>query len=137
MSVREIFLNSFQDERGVLTAGQFPDQLPFVPSRFFVISDVPVGHKRGEHAHKSNQQIFVCLSGGLRARFNDGDSWQDFKMSPGDECLFVPALHFGELSEFEQGTKLLVLASEVYNPEEYIHDFVEFTRFLESSPKSG
>jgi uncharacterized RmlC-like cupin family protein len=106
--------------------GQYPDQLPFQPERFFVVSNVPNDAARGQHAHKSNQQILVCLSGGLNARFHDGQGWEEFSLSPRGDALFVPPMHFGELSKFLPGTSLLVLASEVFDPKEYVNDFHEF-----------
>lgn len=106
--------------------GQYPDQLPFEPVRFFVISSVPKGTSRGQHAHKSNQQILVCLSGGLTSKFHDGQLWEKFRLRPNGEALHVPPMHFGELYDFLPGTILLVLASEEFDSEEYINVFEEF-----------
>ena len=126
MAARIIPLGRFEDSRGCLTAGQYPEELPFHPVRFFVISGVPEGEFRGQHAHRTNLQLLVCLRGGLTARFHDGNDWQDFDFGCSDQALLVPPLHFGELSKFNPGTVLLVLASEVYNRDEYIVDFQEF-----------
>lgn len=126
MPIEKIQLNQFTDPRGKLSVGQFPDQLPFTPARFFVVSDVPNSEVRGKHAHKTNHQILICLAGSLRAKFHDGNSWQEFYLRSSSEALSVPAMHFGELSEFAPGTILLVLASEAYDAAEYINDFQEF-----------
>ncbi len=122
-------MTQFLDNRGKLTVGQYPDQLPFMPVRFFVISDVPEGELRGEHAHKSNQQILVCLSGALTLRLHNGKQWDEYSLRPNGEGVLVPPLHFGELSNFAPGTTLLVLASEAYDADEYMNDF---DRFLKS-----
>lgn len=126
MAVAKIKLSKHNDFRGNLTTGQFPDQLPFRPVRFFVISSVPENENRGQHAHVSNEQILMCLTGGLNAEFHDGKNWESFLLKPNEECLMVPAMHFGKLSNFETGTKLLVLSSETYDPENYINDFEKF-----------
>jgi dTDP-4-dehydrorhamnose 3,5-epimerase-like enzyme len=121
-------MRQFVDNRGKLIAGEYPDQLPFTPVRFFAISNVPAGELRGQHAHKSNQQILVCLSGGLALRLHDGEKWERYCLKPNGEGVLVPPLHFGEISTFEPETTLLVLASEVYDPDEYIHDFDMFLK---------
>ena len=126
MTAQIIPFRQFVDSRGKLTVGQFPDQLPFTPVRFFVIAGVSENVSRGQHAHKSNQQILVCLSGSLTVKLHDGDRWQEYNLRPNGEGILVPALHFGELSNFTIQTTLLVLASEPYDENEYIHDLQEF-----------
>jgi len=126
MGLRKFPVLEFVDHRGVLIAGQFPEQLPFVPARFFVIRDVPETEVRGRHAHRSNQQVLFCLSGAFTAKFHDGETWKEFRLTSDGSGLFVPAMNFGELSGFAPDTILMVLASEPYNPLEYIHDFESF-----------
>jgi len=130
VTAKIISMRQFVDSRGKLIAGQYPDQLPFTPVRFFVISGVPAGELRGQHAHKSNQQILICVAGGLSVRLHDGDKWEDHSLRPNGEGLLVPPLHFGELSNFASATTLLVLASEAYDANEYINDFDEFLKVI-------
>ena len=124
-------MSEFVDNRGKLLVGEYPDQLSFTPVRFFVISDVPEGEFRGQHAHKSNQQVLICLSGSLTVRLHDGKKWEEHGLRPNGEALLVPALHFGELSNFASETMLLVLASEAYDTHEYINDFDKFLKACE------
>ncbi len=49
--VDEIPLTHSRDERGLLTAAQFPSQVPFLVKRIFVVSDVEPGGLHGGHAH--------------------------------------------------------------------------------------
>ena len=126
MPVQRVQLGKHVDARGSLIVGEHPNQLSFTPSRFFVISDVPIDELRGQHAHKSNEQIMICLKGSLTAKFHDGTRWGQYQLNPDGEGIIVPAMHFGELSKFAPGTILLVLASEPYEPGEYINTFEEF-----------
>jgi dTDP-4-dehydrorhamnose 3,5-epimerase-like enzyme len=130
VAIKKICFSSFVDNRGALMVGQYPDQLPFEPARFFVVSSVPKGTSRGQHAHKSNQQILVCLSGGLTSKFHDGQVWEEFSLKPKGDALFVPPMHFGELYNFLPGTILLVLASEAFDSNEYINVFEEFLTYF-------
>ena len=130
MTVQKIQLGKHIDTRGELIVGQHPDQISFTPSRFFVISDVPIDELRGQHAHRSNEQILICLAGSLTAKFHDGKKWSAFDLIPNGVGVTVPAMHFGELSKFSPGAILLVLASETYNADEYINNFEEFLAAL-------
>jgi dTDP-4-dehydrorhamnose 3,5-epimerase-like enzyme len=130
MSAKQISVDTFRDPRGSLMVGEYPKSLPFDPVRFFVVSDVPEGVSRGNHAHKSNQQVLFCLSGYLTVNVYDGSTWEEFKLTPGPIALYLPALHWGEQKDFGPGTHLLVIASEPYSAEEYIHSLDEFVSSL-------
>ena len=130
MTAKQISVVGFSDPRGSLMVGEFTKSLPFDPVRFFVVSDVPEGVSRGNHAHKSNQQVLFCLSGYLTVNVYDGNTWEEFKLTPGPIGLYLPALHWGEQRDFGPGTNLLVIASEPYSAEEYIHSLDEFVLFL-------
>ncbi len=129
MAANVISIESFTDPRGNLLAGEFPKSLPFSPIRFFVVSGVPSGESRGHHAHKTNQQILLCLEGTVRVRVNDGRVWDEFVLDPGSTCLYLPALHWGEQYYSSDKTKLLVLASEPYSSDEYINNFEDFLKY--------
>src|SRR5262249_19604963 len=45
-------LKAVYDLRGNLSAGNFAEDIPFLPKRYFVVFDVPAKDVRGEHAHK-------------------------------------------------------------------------------------
>ena len=53
------------DLRGTLTVGEAPAQIPFTPSRYFMVFDVPGKEVRGEHAHRVCHQFLVCARGSL------------------------------------------------------------------------
>jgi dTDP-4-dehydrorhamnose 3,5-epimerase-like enzyme len=129
MAASLISIDSFTDARGNLLVGEFPKNLPFAPTRFFVVSGVPNGESRGHHAHKTNQQILICLEGKVNVRVNDGTRWAEFVLDSGSKCLHLPALHWGEQHYASDKTKLLVLASESYSAEEYINSFEEFLEY--------
>jgi dTDP-4-dehydrorhamnose 3,5-epimerase-like enzyme len=133
MSAQFISLPSFKDSRGTLLAGEFPTQLPFLPVRFFVISDVSATAIRGKHAHRSNHQLLICLTGSLRIRIYDGQNWMDYQFNETSDAIYLPPMHWGELDNFASNTNLLVLASEVYDKSEYINDFVEFEQEIKQA----
>jgi dTDP-4-dehydrorhamnose 3,5-epimerase-like enzyme len=126
MNVQRIELDSFSQDRGSLIAGEYPKNLPFAPLRFFVVSDVPEGEIRGKHAHRTNEQILLCLSGSLSIRVSDGKNWQEYELTSDSTAIHIPSLHWAELSDFSPGSQLIVLASKIYSASEYINSFEEF-----------
>lgn len=126
MPVQTISIGRFIDSRGTLTYFQFPEHLPFPPARVFAVSGVPDDAVRGQHAHKTNEQFLLCVSGSLSTRFHNGKDWEEHKLSADSFGIIVPPMHFGELSKFHKGTVLLVATSEPYDEGQYINDFEKF-----------
>ena len=120
----ELVLN--RDARGNLLVGQAPDQLPFVPVRFFVVSGVPVDSTRGTHAHRSCEQVLICLAGRVDVTSNDGTTLAEYTLEPSSHALHIPPLVWGSQTYRTDDAILLVLASQQYDAAEYITDFAEF-----------
>jgi hypothetical protein len=66
----------------------------------------------------------------MTARFISESEENAFDLDPLSGWLLVPPMNFGELSNFSSDCVLVVLASEEYNPDEYISDFEVFRRRL-------
>ena len=117
-------LEKFEDERG----GLFPlgfDRLPFVPKRLFVVSDVPKGVKRGDHAHYVTEQFLICLEGEIEVLLDDGKKEVRVPLLP-MQGVHVPA-RVWDSQVFKTGKDiLLVLASTDYDREDYIESLSLF-----------
>lgn len=66
----------------------------------------------------------------MTARFISENHDNSFELNPSSGWLLVPPMNFGELRNFSSDCVLVVLASEQYNPDEYISDIEEFRRRL-------
>jgi len=132
LKARLLQIDSFTDPRGSLIVGEFPKTLPFSPVRFFIVTGAAKGESRGNHAHKSTEQILFCLSGQVNVRVNDGNELREFVLSPGKEGLYIPALHWGEQIYSGEDTSLLVLASEPYSANEYINTLSDFENYTQT-----
>jgi dTDP-4-dehydrorhamnose 3,5-epimerase-like enzyme len=119
-------LPGFNDHRGALHVGEFPKTLPFKPERFFFVSNVPEGEPRGIHAHKKCHQYLVCVSGSVKAMFDDGKSREVISLDAPNIGLHMPPLTWGAQYDYSSDAVLLVLASHPYDVEDYIHDYEEF-----------
>lgn len=119
--VRLLPLERRVDARGALLPLDL-DRLPFVPRRVFTVSGVPRGGIRGGHGHRVGQQLLVCLQGRVRVRMRDARDAVELTLDPGAGGLLVGPGVWGEQAYLEEGTVLLVLASEPYDPSSYFHD---------------
>lgn len=128
-SVRGVVLHQMRlaiDLRGTLSAGEFPDQLPFAPKRYFLVYDVPGKEVRGEHAHRTCHQFLVCARGSLSVVVDDGTESEEVALDRPDLGLYVPPLVWAIQYKYSKDALLLVLASDRYDPADYIRDYDEF-----------
>ena len=116
----------FTDERGSLTFGQRGSHMPFTPRRYYAIMGVPEGAVRGQHAHRRQHGFITCLTGAFTIMLDDGTRQRTWRLDTPKRGLYIPPLHWNTLSEFTADAVVLCLASEAYDPLEYLHDYDEF-----------
>jgi UDP-2-acetamido-3-amino-2,3-dideoxy-glucuronate N-acetyltransferase len=114
------------DMRGSLSFAEYGQHLPFMPKRYFLVFDVPSREIRGEHAHRKLHQFLVCVKGSCSVMVDDGINREEYSLnSPGD-ALHIPPMVWGVQYKYSPDAVLLVLASDVYDPDDYIRDYNEF-----------
>ena len=128
MKVDEILLTHSRDERGLLTAAQFPSQVPFLVKRIFVVSDVEPGVLRGGHAHHTCHQLLIPLGGEIRVTWEGLPDSGELVLKEGGNALHLPPLVWALQEYLTLGASLLVLASHEYDVNDYIDDPLEAAR---------
>ena len=123
---RLIHLQQHTDLRGSLVAAHFAEQMPFAPKRFFCVYDVPGKDVRGEHAHRRCHQFLVCLSGTVSVFIDDGRARQQISLNTPALGIYVPPMVWAAQYQYSERAVLLVLASDEYDPGDYIRDYEEF-----------
>jgi UDP-2-acetamido-3-amino-2,3-dideoxy-glucuronate N-acetyltransferase len=118
------------DLRGNLTFGQHGLHLPFAPRRYFVIFSVPGKEIRGEHAHRTLQQFLLCLTGSVSVMVDDGKDRDEVVLDRPDLGLYVPPMVWAAQFHYSADAVLLVLASDVYDPGDYIRSYEEFLQVV-------
>jgi len=126
--VEVIKLPLIEDLRGSLIFGEYSQYLPFSPKRFFVVYNVPTVDVRGEHAHREQHQLLVCLNGSCSVVLDDGKNRDEVVLNRPDIGLHIPPMVWATQYKYSKEAILLVLASDIYNADEYIRDYDEFTK---------
>jgi acetyltransferase-like isoleucine patch superfamily enzyme/dTDP-4-dehydrorhamnose 3,5-epimerase-like enzyme len=128
-AVRGVMLHELpviRDLRGSLVAGELARGLPFIPQRYFMVFDVPGVDVRGEHAHRACHQFLICVHGEVHVVADDGQHRQEFVLDHQGRGLHLPPMTWGIQYRYAPGSTLLVLASDPYDPDDYIRDYDEF-----------
>jgi UDP-2-acetamido-3-amino-2,3-dideoxy-glucuronate N-acetyltransferase len=127
-AVRLHQLPLIRDPRGSLSFAQYEDTLPFLPKRYFIVFDVAEGQTRGGHAHSTVHQLLICVKGSCVVELDDGRARDEVRLDRPELALYIPPRIWATEKQFSPDGVLMVLASEVYNPDEYIRDYDEFLR---------
>ena len=119
------------DRKGNLTVVENGQTLPFDVKRVYYLYDVPGGENRGSHAHKELSQLIIAASGSFTVTLDDGRCKRSFFLNRPYQGLYVKPGMWRDLEDFSSGAVCMVLASEVYQKEDYIRDYQEFLEFRE------
>lgn len=124
-SIQLLKIPVVEDTRGNLAFIQ-EAVLPFEFKRVYYLFDVPSNAFRGGHSHIVQQEVLIALSGSFEVVLNDGIEKKSFLLNKPNIGLHIPTGIWRELQNFSSGAVCLVLASDVYDEEDYIRDFNEF-----------
>ncbi|WP_027880423.1 sugar 3,4-ketoisomerase [Mesoflavibacter zeaxanthinifaciens] len=105
------------------------DTIPFDIKRVYYLYDVPSDAYRGGHAHKEQLELLIALSGSFEVTLDDGKSKRSIILNKPNKGLLIPKGVWRELQDFSSGSVCLVLASDVFDEEDYIRDYNDFLSF--------
>lgn len=119
------------DERGQLVALEEYKDIPFAIRRVYYIYDTLEGVIRGGHAHKSLEQILVCIHGSCKIKLDNGFECKVVPLEKPYEGLYISNDMWREMYDFSSDAVLLVFASELYDENDYIRNYDEFLKFVD------
>ena len=127
-----IDLPKIADPRGNLTVAESMKNVPFDIKRVYWVYDVPGGECRGGHAHKKVKQMVIGLSGSFHVTLDNGKERETVLLNHPYQGLVIETGTWRTLDDFSSGAVCMVLASELYEEEDYIRDYDEFIKYKET-----
>ena len=125
MNIVLISIPKIEDIRGNLSVIEL-DILPFEIKRVYYLYDVPSAAERGGHSHKEQKEFLVALSGSFDVIMTDGKEQQTITLNKPFQGLLINQEIWRELNNFSSGSVCLVIASAVFDEDDYIRDFDDF-----------
>jgi len=123
-----IELPKTSDPRGNLTFIEGNRHIPFDIKRVYYLYDVPGGAERGGHGHKALHQLIVAMSGSFDVLLDDGTVKKRFHLNRSYYGLYVCPMIWRELNNFSSGSVCMVLASNLYDEEDYYRDYDSYIK---------
>lgn len=100
--------------------------IPFAIKRVYWITSNQGDEIRGEHAHKSCQQLMVCIDGELHITLEDvGGNKKAYSLTHPNDMVLIPPGYWCKI-EYKKDAVVLILASHEYDEGDYIRDYQDF-----------
>ena len=125
MNIEIIEIPKIEDIRGNIAVIE-NEVIPFEIKRVYYLFDVPSSAKRGGHSHINQLELLLPLSGSFDVVLNDGNEKKTITLNKPDKGLLIKSNIWRELENFSSGAVCLVIASGVFDEEDYIRDFEKF-----------
>ena len=135
MQVVKYVFQPHGDDRGQLVALEEFIDIPFEIKRVYYIYDTLEGVTRGYHAHKSLEQIMICIHGSCKVLLDNGKEKKIVPLEKPYEGLYVANNMWREMYDFSPDAVLLVLASEIYDESDYIRNYDDFLKMVVEGEK--
>ena len=132
--VRMIELSQRGDDRGHLVIVEGKSDIPFDIKRVFYIYGSDSNVVRGQHANKDTEFVLINVAGKSKVRVKDGEGNEAiYCLNRPHTGVYLPTMVWKEMYDFSEDSVLLCLASEHYNPDEYIRNYDIFVEEIELS----
>ncbi len=118
------------DERGRLVIVEGNQDIPFDIKRVFYIYGSDRDVIRGRHANYHSEFVLINVAGTSRVKVDDGTNQMVYHLDRPHIGIYLPRMIWKDMYDFSEDSVLLVLASEHYDPEEYIRDYNEFVNLV-------
>jgi len=117
-------------ETGYITALEEHKNIPFSIKRVYYSYLVPGDIQRGRHAHKTLEQVLICLCGSITVSVTDGQLTDTFILDDPAEGLYIGPYIWRDMYDYRNNAVLMVLASDYYDENDYVRNYGEFIRLI-------
>ncbi|MEJ8738613.1 FdtA/QdtA family cupin domain-containing protein [Erysipelotrichaceae bacterium HCN-30851] len=119
------------DDRGHLVVVEGNSDIPFEIKRIFYIYGSDKDVIRGQHANRKTEFVLINVSGTSKVKVTDGKIEKIYNLDHPHMGIYLPKMVWKDMYDFSDDSVLLVLASEHYEPSEYIRDFSEYVKEIQ------
>lgn len=137
MKIQKYEFQMHGDERGQLSVVEENKDIPFSIKRVYYLYGTQNRVIRGLHAHKKLEQILICVNGYCKIKLDNGKEKEVVELKSPTEGLYVGPSQWREMYDFSEDAVLLVLASEMYDEEDYIRDYAAFLEWNNIGKDAG
>jgi len=131
MRAKIIEVPIFVNKLGHLSFIENGNNIPFKIQRVYFINNVSPETIRGQHGHKKLEQIFIAINGSFEISVLNKFENSSFMLDSQLKGLYVPPMSWREVYNFSSlYTTCLVLASEIYDSEDYIFVKSDFMKHI-------
>lgn len=131
MEYKVISFEGHGDNRGTLISLEENINIPFDIKRVYYMYNTTMNVRRGYHAHKTLEQVLVCVRGKCKILLDDGKEKVHICLDqPGLGLHLKPGL-WREMYDFSDDAVLMVVASELYDEDDYIRDYNAFLDYVD------
>ncbi len=120
------------DTRGRLVVAEGNVDIPFNIERVFYIYGSDSSVARGKHANRKSEFVLINVAGTSKVKMTDGKKEIVINLDKPNMGLYIPKMVWKEMYDFSENSVLLVLASTHYDNSEYIRNFDEYKKEMES-----
>ncbi len=132
LNVSILDFGAIGDERGLITICEGELDIPFIPKRVFYIYKSAKDVVRGKHANRVTDFVLINVAGKSKVKVMDGKGNEVYIcLDRPNTGIYIPHMVWKEMYDFSADSVLLCLASEHYDPTEYIRDYDEFIKEVE------
>lgn len=132
MLVTKYVFQPHGDDRGQLVSLEEFKDIPFRIKRVYYMYDTIADVVRGKHAHKTLEQILICIHGSCKIMLDNGHEKKVVPLEKPYEGLYVSNVMWREMFDFSPDAVLMVLASELYDESDYIRNYDDFLEYLKT-----
>lgn len=112
------------DARGHMVIVEGMQDVPFDIKRIFYMYGSDSDVVRGQHANRKSEFVLINVAGKSKVRVRDGKGNEViFCLNRPHTGIYLPKMVWKDMYDFSEDSVLLCLASEHYDPEEYIRDY--------------
>jgi dTDP-4-dehydrorhamnose 3,5-epimerase-like enzyme len=132
--VKSMEFPEFGDERGHLVVVEGGKNIPFDIKRVFYMYGSDSDVVRGQHANRKSEFVLINVAGTSKVRVLDGKGNEIiYCLNRPHTGIYLPTMVWKDMYDFSEDSVLLCLASESYDASEYIRDYDEFVKEIQSN----